>query len=189
MIPIEVKASLESGTLVLDFTDGRYTTIARAKYGYNTLSTPNGRVCGYIRWNPKKVTILVSTLLGNDPQPWGVMYVDPGACVPTAGNAMSSVTVNGEDSGRAAIEIYVDPDDDSIAWSTGTDGSSKIDLYDTTYVEDTPITKISINGIAINGPDESGIHNHVWLKSAAECDIRVITDDVITLTEVSNDRL
>lgn len=182
-MPLHVLVGLEDGYVVLTLCTSDRQTIAICRETSYTLYDLEGRMRGFVDWNKEGLDILRSTLLGNDPQPWYDLYVDTSVCVPYLYPSMSSLSINGTHITDMIINIVTD--------NTITIGEDKsLNLYRVTPDSEQPITRIVFTNTADGGTyTVDGIDGHVWIKSDAECDLRVVTGDVITLTEVSNDSI
>ena len=191
-MPISAEAGInESGDLVIYFNDQSGTLLASAHQGASSVISDDGKLYGYITWSNDGAVALKSALVANDPQPYNTMYVCPSACIPQRMPKMSSITINGTDNNQSTVYLWEDKSDSSIVIDKK-EGVS-VSLYEDGYGDVTPINTIVI--LKQDNPESSSnitfkdIDGHVWFKSAAECDIRVITGDSIILSEVSNDKL
>lgn len=194
--PLKVTASLINGLVCINFTDEYNQYIIKAYEGSSDLFTGSGVLSGYIMWDSSGVDssgvdILRASLLANDPQPVADLYVHPSACLPRPVPYLSTVSIDGYLIDDVYIEVTVD-DSITITQESSSSGEGAEDIYVNLYrnysSEDPPIHTITIGTEPDNFISVSGDF-HVWLKSDAECDIRVITADGIILTEVSNDSL
>ena len=187
-LPVTVTAYIDSVDLKLEFVNNSGITIAYATYGMQDIRNTEGSICGYIIWNVAGCSVLKSALEANDPQPWGVMYVSPSACVPIKIPKMSVITVNNTDNSNNVV--YIDNTNDNLKVVEDDNGGLSLNIYSNEYGDIPPITSIRV--IAENdGYTElfTDLNKPVWLLSEAECDVRVVTDDSITITEISNDKL
>lgn len=175
VFPIRVvSVTTEDGVLSIALQDSsdmyRYTCTSDSSYIYD-----NNRVLsGLVHWNAPEVTSVIATIQGGDPIPWGDVYVLPVACRIKHKTPLFNVTIDGHQINDADIRIKGDGKEVKV-----TDDS--INLYQ--YDED--LNKQYINRVFIVSGDiswDSGpIDGYIWLRSKAECNIRVNTDGRIEL--------
>lgn len=189
-LPISVSSDIdEYDRLVLYFRDANESLVSSVTDDSVSVVTPDGALAGYIIWNGEHVEMLKSSIFSNNPQPQVDMYVSPSACSYMDITPLSSLYVNGY-----KTDTIIGSSDDSVKIERSADNVVRIDLYDNTYTKDNPITQIIFPGANEKLPEDvtvvfGDLHGNVWLKSDATCDIRVVTGDNITITEISNDKL
>lgn len=187
-LPISVVASADNGTLSLTFMSNTGSVLAYADTESQVILTVDGILCGYVLWNTDGSAILKSAIIANDPQPWSTVHISPSACMPRSEPKMSAIAVNNVDNDDLIVRIATE--DPNIGVSSGDLVGKALNIYSDDYGNADPIDKIVFHAVDNkNTVTIDGINNHVWLKSDAECDIRVVTSDGITLTEISNDKL
>lgn len=187
-IPIYVYPEITaSGELQIKFHNNDYSFVAHVVDTACSILDSTGSIVGSIAWNKDAVIRIKANLLANEALPWVDTYVDPFACVYRNRPILSTVRINGNPVDSPLVVLDAD---ESVITKTTTDGSTSLNLYDTdTSTIGMPITEIIINNV-VDGPIKVDVDGkHVWLKSEATCDIRVCTDDSITITEISNDEL
>lgn len=146
--------------------------ILRSDSGY--IHDVNGVISGIVRWDSDEVISVCSTLKGGDPIPWGTVYVLPIACKVKHKTPMFNVSVGG--SALYGDRINISGDGNAVKLV-----EDSINLYQ--YDED--LNKQYINRITIKSGDRTteinDIDGYVWLRSDAECDIRINTDSSIKI--------
>ena len=181
-LPILVNSYVKEDMLTISFTDATEANVVYAVEGSSIIRDINGTANGIIVWDKYKAKVLKSILKANDPQPWSNTYVIPDLCLPRGPIPLSVVYINGEIVQEDNIVIDYIP----INGLSKTPDTSILNIY-ADIKDNTPLSCIRID----NGEttyDISGHKKHIWLKSDAECDLRVVTSGAIHLTEVTNDK-
>lgn len=180
-LPIRVAAvSVQSDAVHIVLEDQNRTVVAEGSSDSEWLMC-DGVLAGRIVWDTDGATRLKNILLGGDPVPWDGVLVIPDLCVPVDFPRPSSVTVNG-------YELH--PETPIIIGSGMYKSGSKISAYEgKPSPEGTILTKIRWEGRQNRYAevDASSTPTDVWLKSSAECDLRVVTSGDILVTGASDD--
>lgn len=187
-LPFNVSFDVDADTLVMSIQTADMSPVASVKYGDSMITGEGGDIRGFIAWNNHGCTILKSTILANDPQPWDTLYVDPYACVPHKPLSLSAISINGEPLREYDVTISCSKDS-----TLHVDTDNSINLYRDYSGESTGINRVIFNDAEGNTVLDTGktteISGHIIIKPSAESDIRVVTQDVITITEVTNDNI
>lgn len=195
VLPFSVRADILNGHLILKFTDKISNTQLTAYDDSGYILDESKGVCGIIAWNNAGVVSLRATLQGNDPQPYFDLYVHPSLCVPRKTIPLSTIMVNGEVMSGDNIKLSVDKETGLVVDTT--DSTHSLSMYAKEQLSQTGVLRhIEIRNSAdpsIDGGGSADItydaEGDVWLKSEPTCDMRIITGDVITITEIANDKL
>lgn len=190
VLPFTVTVDLDGDSIALEFTDYMYNVVIKAVPECGYLMDQYNRICGMVRWDEDKVLELKSTLISNDPQPNGAIYVSPSACIVRRSIPLSSVFINGEYIAGPDIAISFDRGSGVIV-DTDDQGANTVNMYAKDQLNRAGvIRKLKIKSSEDPGDDVTyTLSGDVWLKSEDICDIRVVTSDEITITEISNDRI
>ena len=184
-MPFIVDANVVDDMLELSIYTSGMSLVATAHPGSHTIIGPSGDLRGFIVWNEEGCTVLKSTLIANDPQPWATLYIDPFVCVPHKSLSLSSLSINGEHVVEYSVDISVNKYS-----PVKIDKDGAISLYRDYSEEATGITgvifKDSDGKVLCNGENAK---DHVLITTDAESDIRVVTGDTITITEITNDNI
>lgn len=203
-MPLIVNAYVDTGSLKLSINDETFTYSATAHADSGYIKSDSGDIVGTILWNTDGVDILKSTIIGNDPQPYTTLYVNPSACSVYQKPVLSTVRINGDIVDGGIINILVDNSSGIVSNVIGESGT-RLDLYGDSITK----VRVPIDTIVFKSREDSdsedsdsgnsgknvavqiiqNIDGDVWIHPEPGCDIRVITDNSIIITEVSNDRI
>ena len=190
VLPFKVNFSVIDGVLEIKLVDSSYNVTLTCDERSCYLRDDINRICGIISWNPSSAVALRASIIGNDNPHYFDIYVHPSVCIPRRPSPLSSVRINGEYVDGYKIDIKIDESSGLHIFQDKDTSENFINMYSKEQINSTPV----INSIkVINGEDDSNneyeVSGDVWLKAAPECDIRVVTTDVLTVTEISNDRI
>lgn len=185
VLPLIVRVDVDNDVLCLNLYSYEDELVARAYAGNPVIEGVTGDACGFISWNTAGCIALKSTIVANDPQPWGTLYVDPYACIAHKPGSLSVVRVNGEDISGPIINISIPTDNKSLS----IDDSGSIHIYRDYSDEALGISRIVFTIPGKDTVDYHDLNGHVVLSATAESDVRVVTSDVIDITEITNDNI
>lgn len=191
-IPLSARTGIDNGALYISIHSNDDELIATAYEDSAVIKGINGDVRGFIRWLSEGCTSLKANIIANDPQPWNTLYIDPSACIARIPQCLSSVRVNGEEIPGYTIDIQIPKDNKSLSKdneSLSIDETGVISLYRDYSKEDFGISQIVFTIPGKGDTTYDNLNGHVVMASTAESDVRVVTSDVIYITEITNDNI
>lgn len=178
IFPIRVYSvsATDSGVLItLQDSSDTHKYILSSDSGY--IHDNYGVIAGLVQWDTTEVVSVAATIKGGDPIPWGSVYVLPIACKVKHKTPMFRINMDGSDIQSSTVRISGDGNEVIIS-------DNSINLYQ--YDED--LNNQYIDGIEITSGDVStgriSVDGYIWLRSDAECDLRVVTERSLRLRTI-----
>lgn len=166
--------------LTLEDQSKRFTYTMDSRKGY--IEDIDRCISGIVKWDNTYVQSVASTLLGMDPIPWSAVYVLPVVCVLGVSSPLSSVYINGNISMDNPVVIR--GDGSNVRTSNSPTRLNVYQVDESLAEEYINRVVISVNGSPDKVYEYNDINGTVILRSDAECNLRVITDNSIHITDM-----